>query len=57
MIKRKTTNEDQLLDFLKQIDKELLLRQVKATHERRMVVTSDNANTHKTKEAKLLVIK
>ena len=31
MIKSKTTNEDQFRDFLKQIDKELILRLAKTT--------------------------
>ena len=57
MIKSKTTNEDQFWDFLKQIDKELILRLAKTTYERRMVVMFDNASIHKTKEVKLLVKK
>ena len=50
MIKSKTTNEDQFWDFLKQINKELILRLAKTTYERRMVVMFDNASIHKTKE-------
>ena len=54
MMKSKSTNEDLFCEFIKLLDKQLKSRLVRITNERRMVVMSDNASIHKTKEVKLL---
>ena len=49
MIISKTTNEDQICEFIKLLNMQLKSRLEKITYERRMVVMFDNARIHITK--------
>ena len=49
-MKGKTTNEDQLCDFITLFDQELKLRLAKIINERRIIKMFDRASIHKTKE-------